>query len=187
MSQLLVTVGLLLVVGAALVAGSAALVRSTSVVTNAAPDLLEVPAVRDAVRAEFTVAIQTAYGDEVVPAASLEMASERMARNGAVVDAFVESLNLAHLAWLYGGDLAVDLDDRVATQAAMTGLRDADLALARAPSTLPAGPPRPGGVSLGGLGPRRSRRQRAPPSWPCSSVWSCSWWVRPCPLGQDVR
>ncbi|MFP3907935.1 MAG: hypothetical protein ACLFWR_12955, partial [Acidimicrobiales bacterium] len=107
-----------------------ATVRTTRVVERAAPDLLEVPAVRSAVTAQFERSIQAAYASEPVPEDDLAVASERMAQNGYVVDDFEVALAEAHRGWLDGGDLAVQLDPRTVTEAAERGLRDADVALA---------------------------------------------------------
>ncbi|MDZ7677054.1 MAG: hypothetical protein U5K29_00720 [Acidimicrobiales bacterium] len=151
--QLLVTLGLIVAVTAALVAGATAMVRSTPVVERAAPELLEVPAIRSAVTAEFERSIQAAYAPETVPADDLAVASERMAQNGYVVDDFEMALAEAHRGWLTGDDLAVQLDPRIITQAAERGLRDADVALAdRFPTSAlvdPAPVPSPWDVTAG--------------------------------------
>jgi hypothetical protein len=101
--------------------------RASSVAEDAAPELLEVTAVRDAVRGEFTRALEAAYAPVPVPADVLAVASERMVQNGYVIDAFADALGDGHRRWLSGQPLAVAIPDRVVSEAAVTALRDADL------------------------------------------------------------
>lgn len=130
--QLLITLGLAALIGSLFAAGATRQIRDTDAVASATPELLEVESVRDAARAEFARAIQATYAPQDVPADTLSMATERMVQNGDIIDDVAQALEVAHQSWLDGGDLVVELDARVVTQAAISGLRDADLDLANA-------------------------------------------------------
>lgn len=130
LGRLLIAVGLIAAVVSVLVVGATFLVRDGDVVERAGPALLEVPEVRSAVTLEFEAQIAAVYAPEPLAPETLAVASERMASNGEVVDDFVRALGEAHGRWLDGAPLQVDLEPRVVTEAAIAGLRDADLSLA---------------------------------------------------------
>ena len=131
-AQVLVASGLVLAVLCSLAATAFLLTRTTTVVSDAAPDLLQIPVVRAEVRAQFSAGIETAYQPVPVSEAVLDIATERMVDNGYVIDEFGVAFDSAHRAWLDGGALAVSLDPTVVTRAAQTGLSDADPVFAAA-------------------------------------------------------
>lgn len=130
MGQLLVSVGAIMVVLGLAGLGATSQVRNTAVVTEAAPDLLQIPSLRGPVTDELGRAIERAYAPRTIPAATLAFATERMARNGDVVDEFGRALAAAHVEWKAGRPMVIELDARVLTDVAVISLRDADLDLA---------------------------------------------------------
>jgi hypothetical protein len=134
--QVLVVAGLLALVLSLGAAGASRELRDTDAIRRAAPDVLMIPSVRANVAAELGRAIELVYAPRRIPADTLAVATERMAQNGYVIDEFQDGLAAAHRRWLGGEPMLVELDPRVITQAAVTGLRDADLDLA---NDLPSG------------------------------------------------
>jgi hypothetical protein len=132
LGQVLVTVGVVLVLVSLLAVGVSRELRDTESVRGAAPEILEVTSVRTAVTDELGRAIEDLYAPRRIDAGTLAVATERIVSNGYVVDDFQRALDLAHRGWLYGAPMVVELDAAVVTQASVTGLRDADVALAEA-------------------------------------------------------
>lgn len=131
--QVLVAVGVTIAVVAAFALAASHGVRDTRSVRDAAPELLEMSSVRDAVADELGRAIAELYAPIVVRQETLAGAADRMVSNGYVVDDFQLALAEAHERWVEDGThLEVQLDAAVATQTALTALRDVDPGVADA-------------------------------------------------------
>jgi hypothetical protein len=130
--QVVVTAGIVLAIVSSLAIAASRGVRDTDAVREAAPELLEMESVRSAVTTELARAIEELYGPGSLAAGTLAGASERMVSNGYVIDDFQSALGSAHRGWLDGTPLVIQLDARVATQAAVTALRDVDAGAANA-------------------------------------------------------
>jgi hypothetical protein len=129
-AQLLASCGLILLVLSLATMGATVPVRNSDAVERSAPELLDIPSVHDQVADEFVRSIERLYAPQIVAPETLAVAAERMVANGYVVDDFQRALGVAHPQWLDGADLLVVLDSTVVTEAALAGLRDADLAVA---------------------------------------------------------
>lgn len=129
--QLLVAAGVIVLVAASFAFMASRGVRDTDAFRDAAPDLLEISTVHDAVADELARAIGELYAPVELSEQTLAGAAERMVENGYVIDDFQAALEVAHRGWAeYAAPIEVQLDEAVATQTALTALRDVDPAAA---------------------------------------------------------